>query len=149
MKINNTVKLFKEIHPETLLLIKIGSFYHAYGKDSYILSYLFNYQIKKLQANYSTCGFPLAGKPKVIAKLEEMQISYLVINKAENYEISEEEDYKTKNKYQEIFSKAHKYITKKNRIDTIYQFLLENMSEEDIKEKLTKVEEIIYETRKI
>lgn len=149
MKIENTVKLFKEIHPETLLLIKIGSFYHAYGKDSYILSYLFNYQIKRLQANYSTCGFPLAGKPKVIAKLEEMLISYLVIDKADNYEVAEEEDFKSKNKYAEVFNKAHKYVTKKNRIDTIYQYFMENIYEEDIREKLTKVEEVIYETREV
>ena len=77
MKVENTVKLFKEIHPETVLLIKVGSFFHAYGKDSYILAYLFGYQIKKIQSNYSTCGFPLAGKAKVIAKLEEMQKIYI------------------------------------------------------------------------
>ena len=113
MKIENTIKLFKEIHPETLILIKVGSFYHAYGKDSYILSYLFNYQIKKVQVNYSTCGFPLAGKARVITKIEELMISYLIVNKAENYEISEEEDFKSKNQYTEIFNKAHKYLTKK------------------------------------
>ena len=149
MKVENTVKLFKEIHPETVLLIKVGSFFHAYGKDSYILAYLFGYQIKKIQSNYSTCGFPLAGKAKVIAKLEEMQISYLVINKADNYEVSEEEDYKTKNRYTEIFTKSHTYITKKNRIDTIYQYLLENIHTENLREKVTKVEEVIYETGKI
>ena len=64
MKIENTIKLFKEIHPETLILIKVGSFFHAYGKDSYILSYLFNYQIKKIQINYSTCGFPISRQSK-------------------------------------------------------------------------------------
>lgn len=149
MKIENTVKLFKEINPDTILLIKMGSFFHAYGKDAYILSYLFNYQIKKIQTNYSTCGFPLSGKARVLSKLEEMEISYMVINKAENYEVSEEVNYKSKNKYNENFNKAHKYITKKNRIDAIYQYLLENISVEDIKEKLAKVEEVIYETREI
>lgn len=147
MKIENTIKLFKEIHPEAVILIKIGSFFHAYGKDSYILSYLFNYQIKKVQANYSTCGFPLTGKARVISKLEELEISYIIISKSENYEITEEEDYKSKNKYTETYNKAHKYVTKKNRIDTIYQYLLENISSEDIREKLSKVEEIVYETR--
>lgn len=78
-----------------------------------------------------------------------MQISYLVINKAENYEVSEEEDYKSKNKYNEVFEKAHKYVTKKNRIDTIYQYFLENISEEKIREKIKRVEEVIYETREV
>jgi len=78
-----------------------------------------------VQSNYSTCGFPLAAKARVIAKLEEMQISYLIINKADNYEVSDEEDYKSKNKYEEVFNKAHKYVTKKNRIDSIYQYFIE------------------------
>ena len=76
-------------------------------------------------------------------------ISYLVIDKAINYEVLEEEDFKSKNKYTEIFNKAHKYVSKKNRIDNIYQFLLENISQEDLKEKLAKVEEVIYETREV
>ena len=78
-----------------------------------------------------------------------MQISYLIINKADNYEVSDEEDYKSKNKYEEVFSKAHKYVTKKNRIDGIYQYFIENISEETIRDKINKVEEVIYETRKV
>lgn len=147
MKIENTIKVFKEIHPTSIIMIKMGTFYHAYGRDSYILSYLFNYQVKKIQTNYSTCGFPASGLSKVLSKLEELEISYIILNKSENYEIIEEEDFKGKNKYNEMYNKSYNYVSRKNRIDSIYQFLLESISEEQIKDKILRIEEIIYEAR--
>ena len=38
-------KRIKEIHPNYMILFKSGEFYKAFGKDAYILSNLFNYQI--------------------------------------------------------------------------------------------------------
>ena len=58
MKKDNVIKTIKEINPETVILIQIGAFYHAYGKDAYILSYLCDYQIKSVENSYNTCGFP-------------------------------------------------------------------------------------------
>ena len=46
MAIITMIKVIKEIHPESLVLVKVGKFYNAYGKDSYILSYLFGYKLK-------------------------------------------------------------------------------------------------------
>ena len=43
----NMVKNIKEIHPKSLLLFKVGAFCEGYGKDSYIISYLFNYQVRQ------------------------------------------------------------------------------------------------------
>lgn len=54
MKLENTIKVIKRIHPEDIVLLKVGTFYHTYSKDAYIISYLFNYQIKKVEENYST-----------------------------------------------------------------------------------------------
>lgn len=47
MSIINMVKNIKEIHPKSLLLFKVGAFCEAYGKDSYIISYLFDYQVRQ------------------------------------------------------------------------------------------------------
>ena len=47
MSIMNRVKNIKEIHPKSLLLFKVGAFCEGYGKDSYIISYLFNYQVRQ------------------------------------------------------------------------------------------------------
>ena len=144
MKLENTIKMFKEVHPDSIILIKIGTFFHAFGKDSYILSYMLGYQLKPIAQNYSSCGFPKSGLTKVLTKLEEMNINYIVLDKADNYSEMEKEEFKNKNQYNQIFNKAHKYITKKNRIDAIYNYLIDNISSEDMKEKLTKVEEIVY-----
>ena len=52
-------KRIKEVHPNDVALYKSGSFYKAFGKDAYILSSLFDYQIKIVNENVPTCGFPL------------------------------------------------------------------------------------------
>ena len=49
MGVINIVKNAKEIHPEFVLIIRIGKFYYTYGKDSYIISYLCNYKLGKFQ----------------------------------------------------------------------------------------------------
>ena len=45
MAIVNMLKTIKEIHPTDIIFVEIGSFFYAYGKDSYIVSYLFSYQL--------------------------------------------------------------------------------------------------------
>ena len=102
------------------------------------------YTIKKLDNIYD-CGFPITSINKIEAKIEELKINYLVVNKADNYEVYEEQDFKTENKYIQIYNKAHKYINRKNRITEIYNYLMENINCENIKEKINEVEEILYE----
>ena len=48
MSILNIVKTVKEIHKEKIIFVKIGKFYQVYGKDAYIISYLFEYKLKKV-----------------------------------------------------------------------------------------------------
>lgn len=145
MGIENVIKIMKEIHPERVILVKIGTFYHQYGRDAYIISYLFGYQIKTLEKNLSTCGFPKAGLNKILKGLEDNKISYMLVDKSNNYEVQDEVEFKSKNQYLECYNKAHKYIAKKNKIDAIYNYLIENINSADIKEKINRVEEILYE----
>lgn len=145
----NIVKTIKEIHSNFVVLVKIGNFYHVYGKDSYIVSYLFNYQIKKIENNYSTCGFPLSSYNKVTAKLEEKRINYLSVDRRNNYEKDDECDNKNLNTYEETFEKAHKYVTRKNKIENICGYLYENINKDEIQAKIGEIEKIIYEGRKI
>ena len=67
----------KQIQPEYVALIKIGKFYYSYGKDAYIISYIFNYKIKKVEENVCVCAFPVSITKKVLAKLEENKINYV------------------------------------------------------------------------
>lgn len=144
MKYENTIKIIKEIHPNDIVFLKIGQFYHCYGKDAVIISYLFDYSIKKLDNIYD-CGFPINAINKIKTRIEEQKVNYLVINKADNYEVYEEENYKNENNYMQIYNKAHKYINRKNRIIEIYNYLIDNINNENIREKINEVEEILYE----
>ena len=145
MKLDNTIKVIKELHPETVILIEIGSFYHVYGKDAYILSYLFGYQIKNLENSYNTCGTPKSAINKVLSTLENNKINYMTIIKSQNYEVDQELKFKEKNKYMEVYEKAYKYIAKKNRINAIYNYLIENIDSPNIKAKIQSVEEKLFE----
>ena len=142
MKVENTRKMFKKIHLEDLILIKICTFFQSFEKEAYVLSYLLGYQLKPIAQNYSLCGFQKSGLAKVLSKLEEMNINYIVLDKSDNYNEMEKEGFKGKNQYNLMYAKAHKYISKKNRIDAIYQYLIENISLEDMKEKITKIDEM-------
>ncbi len=51
-------KRIMEVHREYIAIFKSGNFYKVFGKDAYILSELFNYQIKVIENNVATCGFP-------------------------------------------------------------------------------------------
>lgn len=82
------IKEIKEVHPEEIVLVKIGNFFHVYGKDSYILSYLLGYKIRRIEGNICTTGFPDKTAAKVKAMLEKNKIekkyNYLVNNISKN-----------------------------------------------------------------
>lgn len=53
----NIVKTMKMIHPSCVIIVKIGNFYHVYGKDAYIFAYLLEYKITE-KDGIPHCGFP-------------------------------------------------------------------------------------------
>lgn len=143
MAIITIIKEVKKIHPKEIALVKIGNFFHVYGKDSYIMSFLFGYKIKVIDNNCSTCRFPQKSLPKVQATLENKKINYIILDRRNNYDVDEFVDYKNLNKYDEVFEKAHKYINLKRRIETIYLKLMKDINSENIKVKIQNIENII------
>ena len=69
MSIVNMARNMKEVHPNSILLFRRGTFYYSYGKDAQIISYFFNYQIKNAEKNIPTCGFPKNSIKKVMARV--------------------------------------------------------------------------------
>ena len=51
MKIIETVKVIKTVHPNSIVLVRIGKFYHVYGKDEYIIAHILGYRLNKLEEN--------------------------------------------------------------------------------------------------
>ena len=146
---NKMIETIKEIHTKDICLFKIGTFYHAYGRDAYILSYMFGYKIKDLEKNYKECGFPVSAISKVCEKLENNKINYLIIDRRNNYDVDEKEDYKNLNRYAEFYEKANKYVNCKKRIDIINEYLMDNIETKNITKMLSGMEEIMYERGEI
>ena len=130
---NKMINEIMEIHSNDVCLFKVGSFYHAYGRDACVMAYLFDYKIKELGDNHKECGFPVGAVNKVTAKLQNSSINYLLIDRRNDYEVDEKEDYNNNNKYEAIYEKAHKYVNCRKRIDNINKII-------------ARMEEIVYES---
>lgn len=149
MGITTMVKNIKEIHPKTLLLFKVGAFCESFGRDSYIISYLFNYQVRQ-KANgkeeISNSGFSRKAIPRVLAKLEEQKIDYMLIDVRNDYAVDEKVENKNLNSYDDIFEKSRKYVNKQRRIKEISDKIEQQMDLPNFKDKLKRIEGILNET---
>ena len=135
----------KQVHPDNVICYKVGNFYNCYGKDAYIMSYLFKYKIKTIEEDIAVLGFPKNALLKVQAVLERKKLNYMLIDTRNNYYVDEEENFGNLNKYEEIFSKAHSSLKLQRRIDKI----CETLKQEQNIDKIRKIEEIVYEIGKI
>jgi len=149
MSIINIVKNIKQVHPEHIILIKIGKFYYSYSKDAYIISYIFGYKLKNIEENIKVCAFPVFILNKIMAKLEENKINYIIIDRRNNYEVDEKSDNGNLNKYNIYLEKSKKYINQKNKIEEIYNYLISNIENNNNNELIKEIERQINERRKI
>lgn len=146
MAVITIIKTIKTLHPDSIILTKTGNFCNVYGKDSYIISYMFGYKQKELEGIIN-CGFPVESINKVIAKLENKKINYLIVDRRNNYEIDEKYDNKNLNTYNQTYEKAREYINAKNRADNIYQYLTQHLNNKKLIYQIEKV--IVNERRKV
>lgn len=86
MGVINMIQTIKQIHREEIVFVRVGTFYQVYGKDAYIVSYLFDYKIKFIE-KVPSCGFPKSSINRVMAKLEELKVNYLILDKKNNYDV--------------------------------------------------------------
>ena len=142
------IKAIKELHPDYVLLVKEGEFYHSYGKDAYIVSYLLGYKLKKVN-DTKICGFPTISMNKVLSKLESKKINYILVDKRNNYEVEDQENFKNLNNYNKAFYKAKEHINRRIRVENINEYILKIVDEDNFKNIINQVEKIIDENRKI
>ena len=138
------VKEIKNMYPTSIALIKVGKFYKVYGKDAYVLSYLFEYKTRE-EGKVITCGFPTQIISKIQANLEKQKVNYLIFDRRDEYKVVEQEDYKDLNNYNKVFEKSRIYVNNQKRIENIHNSLISNVKSEDLKKLLRKIEEDIYE----
>ena len=149
MGLVDEAKRIREIHPNCIMIYKSGEFYKVFGKDAYILSNLFNYNIKIVNKNVPTCGFPSNAIFKVRVKIEEENINYMVIDPRNNYDVDVKEDFKNLNTYNSQFEKSYTNAKCKKRIKHISDKLTMLIGEPCFKETIRKLEEVLNETGKI
>ena len=85
------------------------------------------------------CGFPTKSINKVIAKLENKKINYVIVDRRNNYDVDEMFDNKNLNTYVKTYEKAKNYINTKNRVNNIYEYLLHNLNDKELINKVEKV----------
>ena len=145
MSILIMIKGIKQIHNKDIVLVKIGKFYYCYGKDAYIISYFFGYKLNLIENTIYSCGFPNQSLSKVISKLENKKINYIIVDRRNNYEVNEKENFKNLNTYDKYYKEAKEKIGIKIRIQKINNYLLGNSNKKNIKELLNMVEKVIIE----
>lgn len=145
MSIVNIAKGIKQVHPNDVALIKVGKFYQTFGKDAYIISYLLNYQLKQVESNTNTTGFPEMALLKVTKALEDHSVNYMLLDRSANYEMMDQCNFKEKNQYTNIYNQAHKIIARKNKVNAIYEYLMNSLDDELVKEQIRQIEAIIDE----
>ena len=77
------------------------------------------------------------------------KINYLIVDRKNNYDVSEIYDNKNLNTYLNYYEKAKRFVNDKKRIDNIYNFMMENINKENFKNIIGKMEDVINERRKI
>lgn len=117
---------------DSVVMIKVGNFYHIYDKDIVIINYLLKYKIID-----NKIGFPVSSLNKVIGKLKKEKINYY-IDDANFYKFDD-------NKYQESYETSKSYYELSLEIDNIYNYLMNNIERKYIKRLITKIWEVIDE----
>lgn len=145
MSVLTIIKEVKEIHPEVVVLVKIGKFYNVYLKDAYIISYLFGYKLRDMEKDVKSAGFPEVSLKRVIATLENKKIDYMILDRRNNYDADEKFENGNLNKYNEIYNKAKKHFNILARIENISNYLHNNMNKKETLNILKRMEQIIYE----
>ena len=62
------------MYKDHVVIIKSGNFYYTFGDDTYIMNYLFNYQIRE-----NKIGFPLNAKAKVKSVLNRNNVNLIEV----------------------------------------------------------------------
>ena len=129
--------IYKGKYSDTIIFIKEGLFYKTLGTDAKIIWHLFNYKYVK-----DTVSFGMVPYNNVIMKLNELDISYVVVDKNEEI-ISNIKSNNTYSLYVEI---ANRHFDKYIKINNIHQLLDSVLKDEN---NYDRVYNYLYEIVKV
>ena len=93
------------------------------------------------------CGLPISSMSKMISKLENNKIDYLILDRRNNYDVDERVEFKNLNNYSKVYNKAKKAVNIDIRINEINKYIRRIENEAKLLEVLRKIENVINETR--
>ena len=129
---------YKSKYQSYIILLEIGAFYEVIGVDALIINYLFGYKLKKL-SNTFKCGFPINKLEIIIKELGKNSINYVIVK---NDEIKEKQEFETNNYNNFSFNEGIVFYNFM-RIEKISNILSANIINQNLDEKLSKIEEIL------
>lgn len=130
-------EIYKLTYKEYLVLLKSGNFFIALNNDAIVMNNVFKYKIIRSK-NFIKSGFPLGTLDKVIDRLKNEEINYVLIDD----DVILKEKFKNNN-YSKFVTKIDNYEIILNRINVINDILKKNLSNPNIKNILNEVEEIL------
>lgn len=134
MKIKEVYLDIKNKNNKHLLFIKSGMFYNAFDEDANIINLIFEYKISN-----NKIGFPINNIDKVMNKLNEIKINYIVYN-FDDSSIFKNFNNNSYNYYHNIYKKKeYDEKSKKILIERITYLINSN------KENYNKIKEFIDE----
>lgn len=123
----------KKKYPNSVVLIKSGSFYRTYDNDAIILSYLCCYKVIK-----NVLGFPICSLSKVLKELKREEVNFVVDDDV-HFSFENDDNYLT------LLNQSFEVYKLRVRIDKIYDYLNENIERKFVKKVIDEIEEIIDE----
>ena len=128
---------YKLIYANYVILIKNGNFYNIFNRDAIIMSKLLEYKII-VKKNCIKIGFPLTSLDKVTAILENNNLNYIVVDQ----DIVDKEKFKN-NTYENYIDEIIDYEINLKKINNIYETLIENQFNPNLKNTLDSIERIL------
>ena len=120
---------FKEMYKDHIIIIKSGNFYYTFLDDTYILNYLFGYQIRE-----NKIGFPLTAKAKVKSVLNRNNINLIEVIDDYAYILES----KNNNAYQETLKAAKSNILISNMLNNLMSAIEIKVKKEEANYELIK-----------
>lgn len=120
---------FKEMYKDHVVIIKSGNFYYTFLDDTYILNYLFGYQIRE-----NKIEFPLSAKAKVKSVLNRNNVNLIEVIDDYAYILES----KNANAYNEKLKEAKSNLLISNMLDNLMNAIEIKVKKEEANYDLIK-----------
>ena len=120
---------FKEMYKDHVIIIKSGNFYYTFLDDTYVMNYLFGYQIRE-----NKIGFPLNAKAKVKSVLNRNNINLIEVIDDYAYVLESKND----NAYQEKLKEAKSNLLISNMLNNLMNAIEIKVKKEEANYNLIK-----------